>query len=543
MITRAREIEMKLIMPVVSAAVVVGVVAVLVVVGALPTIAAFLAAQIDSLVPATMRTLVTVSLGVTATIAILVLLPIFFIWFERKVAAHIQDRLGPMRVGWHGVVQSFADGLKLLFKEDIIPEKVDRTLFKLAPYLVVAGTFAAFAVIPWGRDLVVADLNIGILYIVAITSFNTIGILMAGWASANKYALYGGMRSVIITDVFQFVILLGGAIATIVIITVKLGGFGWWPTQWAPNWDTQPVFSADPTVRATALGAIIAVIIWWVCTAGSDQVVIQRYLATPNAKTARRSFLTNMFADLTVTAVLACVGFALLGFFRANPQYLPSDATVSENADKLFPHFITNFLSPGFAGLVVAGMFAAAMSSLDSGINSIVTVFTTDFLPRLRRKSITDKQKLKLAKYLVLAIGVGVVLISSMMGKVPGNIIEVTNKTNGLFVGPLFVLFLLALFVPFSNAFGAFFGTLYGFIAAAVWGYWDLIANDESWRLTFQWITVVSLVAGVGSGVLLSWLWSRRKSYLAATGCYMVAVVPLLAVIGYVVFLSVTSRL
>jgi NADH-quinone oxidoreductase subunit H len=128
-------------------------------------------------------------------VVVLTLLPIFFIWFERKVAAHTQDRLGPMRVGWHGVLQSLADGIKLIFKEDIIPEKADRPLFKLAPYLVVTGTFAAFAVIPWGADLVVSDLNIGLLYVVAISSLNSIGLLMAGWASDNKYSLYGGMRS------------------------------------------------------------------------------------------------------------------------------------------------------------------------------------------------------------------------------------------------------------------------------------------------------------------------------------------------------------
>ncbi len=135
------------------------------------------------------------SIGVGATVAVLSLLPIFFIWFERKVAAHTQDRLGPMRVGWHGVLQSFADGIKLLLKEDIIAENVDRPLFKLAPALVVAGTFAAFAVIPWGAGLVISDLNIGLLYIVAITSLNVIGILMAGWSSGNKYSLYGGVRS------------------------------------------------------------------------------------------------------------------------------------------------------------------------------------------------------------------------------------------------------------------------------------------------------------------------------------------------------------
>lgn len=194
MITRARQIEMKIV-PVISAAVLVGVLAALVVVGALPLIASFLDAQIEAFVPAGFRPLVRSILGVAGTVVILLLLPIFFIWFERKVAAHTQDRLGPMRVGWHGVLQSFADGIKLFFKEDIIPANTDRTLFRLAPYLVVAGTFAGFAVIPWSAGLVVSDLNIGLLYIVAITSVNAIGILMAGWASGNKFSLYGGMRS------------------------------------------------------------------------------------------------------------------------------------------------------------------------------------------------------------------------------------------------------------------------------------------------------------------------------------------------------------
>ncbi len=194
MTTKARQIEMK-ILPVVSAAVVIGAAAFLVIVGAIPIIASLLSTQIEALVPAPYRVLVMKSIGVGATVAVLSLLPIFFIWFERKVAAHTQDRLGPMRVGWHGILQSFADGIKLLLKEDIIAENVNRPLFKLAPALVVAGTFAAFAVIPWGAGLVISDLNIGLLYIVAITSVNVIGILMAGWSSGNKYSLYGGVRS------------------------------------------------------------------------------------------------------------------------------------------------------------------------------------------------------------------------------------------------------------------------------------------------------------------------------------------------------------
>jgi NADH-quinone oxidoreductase subunit H len=194
MITRQRQIEMK-ILPIVSAAVIIGAAGLVIAIGALPAIAGLVAGLIESYVPEELAPAVGRGLGVAAIVGFLSLFPIFAIWFERKVAAHIQDRLGPMRVGWHGVLQSFADGIKLLFKEDIIPAEGDKPLFRLAPYLVVAGTFAAFAVIPWADGLVVSDLNIGLLYIVAIGSFNAIGILMAGWASNNKYSLFGGMRS------------------------------------------------------------------------------------------------------------------------------------------------------------------------------------------------------------------------------------------------------------------------------------------------------------------------------------------------------------
>jgi NADH-quinone oxidoreductase subunit H len=206
------------ILPFISAGVLLAAVGFLVVVGALPLLAGFLSNQIEAFVPPDLQAFVATAIGVGATVAILTLLPIFFIWFERKVAAHTQDRLGPMRVGWHGVLQSFADGIKLIFKEDIIPENADRPLFKLAPYLVVVGTFAAFAVIPWGADLVLSDLNIGLLYIVAITSLNSIGLLMAGWASDNKYSLYGGMRSAAQMVSYEI-----PTVLTLLVVVVQVG--------------------------------------------------------------------------------------------------------------------------------------------------------------------------------------------------------------------------------------------------------------------------------------------------------------------------------
>jgi NADH-quinone oxidoreductase subunit H len=120
----------------------------------------------------------------------------FLIWWERKISAHIQVRFGPMRVGgWHGWAQSIADGIKLLLKEDIIPAGADKPVFVLAPMVVFAAAFAAYVVIPFGPGLIVQDLNIGILYIIAISSLAVVGIIMAGWSSNNKYAALGALRS------------------------------------------------------------------------------------------------------------------------------------------------------------------------------------------------------------------------------------------------------------------------------------------------------------------------------------------------------------
>jgi len=115
-------------------------------------------------------------------------------WVERRVWARIQSRVGPNRVGPQGILQWLADGVKNLLKEDVVPAAADRFLFVLAPYVVVAGFTASFVAIPFAASFIVADLDIGILYITAVTSLVVAGILMAGWASNNKWSLLGGMR-------------------------------------------------------------------------------------------------------------------------------------------------------------------------------------------------------------------------------------------------------------------------------------------------------------------------------------------------------------
>jgi NADH-quinone oxidoreductase subunit H len=120
---------------------------------------------------------------------------LFAVWLERKVSAHMQDRLGPMRVGWHGSLQLFADMIKLILKEDILPNSIDRPLFKLAPVLTFAGCYAAFAAIPFSSYYIGSNLDLGIFFIIGISGLVVAGILMAGWSSNNKYSLLGAMRA------------------------------------------------------------------------------------------------------------------------------------------------------------------------------------------------------------------------------------------------------------------------------------------------------------------------------------------------------------
>ena len=161
-------------------------------------------------------------------VAIVPLIPLVLVLAERKVSAFIQDRTGPMRVGPWGILQTLADGVKLLFKEDLIPPYGDRVLFRLAPYIIVCFSLAVFVAIPFGGiDLddeqyvfIVSNLNIGIFYIMAVSSVIVIGVIMAGWASNSKWSLLGSLRSA--AQMVSYEIPIGLSILAVIMVVQTL---------------------------------------------------------------------------------------------------------------------------------------------------------------------------------------------------------------------------------------------------------------------------------------------------------------------------------
>jgi len=157
-------------------------------------------------------------------------------WVERRIAGRMMSRIGPNRVGPQGFLQWLADGLKLFLKEDIVPCGADGPLYRMAPYFVFAGMFGTFVALPFGASLVAADLNVGIYYLIAVTAFVVIGIIMGGWSSNNKWALFGGIRSAAQLVSYEIpsgltilvVVLIAGSLSTQEIIKAQ----GGWPWNW-----------------------------------------------------------------------------------------------------------------------------------------------------------------------------------------------------------------------------------------------------------------------------------------------------------------------
>ncbi len=311
------------------------------------------------------------------------------------------------------------------------------------------------------------------------------------------YTSLGGLRAVVFTDVVQTFILLGAAMFTIVLIGARLGFSSFIPEipQGIPEtWVKWKWFA--PGERASFITACMGMFIWYFCTAGSDQMAIQRYLSTRNEKSARSGYKTSLICNFVVELFLISVGLGLLAYFRANPGQILGGSTIAKTADKLFPHFIVIGLPVGLTGLALAGLLAAAMSSLSSGVNSACLVISRDFVDRYKKNPISEHAKVTLAKLISVAIGVVIVALSLVFRHIRGNLTELVFKTCNLLTAALFIPFSMALFVSWAKEWATFAGTLAATATAVLVGFSAEIFGG-AFKIPFVWIMPSSFVVGI----------------------------------------------
>ena len=276
------------------------------------------------------------------------------------------------------------------------------------------------------------------------------------------YTTLGGIRAVIWTDVIQFFVLMIGAFFT-------MGAVAWMTDSGVGDWiavsqqykhEEVAWFDWDVRTRSTVFTISLAMFFWFICTHGSNQVALQRYFTVKDVSAARKSYLVSAVASIFIGVTLAGVGVSLMYFIQ---QYdLPAKAgldsavnTIRNDAqDRIFPQFISLYLPDGLRGMVVAALFAAAMSTIDSGANSASTIVTVDFLRRFSSRQLSDREELKRARKLTAMSGVIVVIYTVMLYHVSKgtDIITLCQKGFNCFLGPLGALFVLGMFSKRASA-------------------------------------------------------------------------------------------
>lgn len=350
----------------------------------------------------------------------------------------------------------------------------------------------------WMASIMYVTIDVALLSVVPIDkSFAPfIGIFLI--LVAIIYTSMGGMKAVVVTDVIQSLIFLSGAFLCIIVAAIEYESlFGWLPDHWLTLWSA-PEIRFDLTERLTVGNAVLTLFLWYICTAGGDQTAIQRYLSTRDVQAARKTLRVSLYTNLLAKILLALVGLAVLAFFMKNVHLQEYGKTIEEQADLLFPRFILVGLPKGLSGLMIAALFAAAMSSLSSGLNSVSTVVSEDIIKRFNFNFLGQLNELQKIKVLSYVIGVIVMLLSLFVGNVEGNLIDVINKVVNLFVAPLFVLFFMAFFVKRANSNSTFIAGLVSISTGIAIAFFGLFG------ITVLWILPMSMIVGIVVGLTLS---------------------------------------
>ena len=339
------------------------------------------------------------------------------------------------------------------------------------PTRIMAASFCVCLLLGWmavvvltasGAMVEIANLQLGWFFSSDSDDADMHAVILGIGLFSVLYTTLGGLRAVVWTDVVQFFVLLVGAFFTMGVIAWKTeSGLGDWLT-FSKGYTFEKVewFSWDVTNRSTVFSISIGMLFWHACTHGANQVALQRYFSVKDVGAARRSFLVNALSSIGLGVLLAGVGLALM-YFVLNDGFVSGDMLQTQEQlqsddlgertiaqKRVFPQFIRLYLPSGMRGLVIAALFAAAMSTIDSGANSISTIVTVDFLRRNRSETSTVQAELKTARILTASMGLVIVAVTVWLHHLSKetNIIDLCQLGFNCFLGPLGGLFVLAMF-------------------------------------------------------------------------------------------------
>ncbi|MCS6953175.1 MAG: sodium/solute symporter [Bryobacterales bacterium] len=383
---------------------------------------------------------------------------------------------------------------------EYLEQRYSAGLRRLAAAIFSVRTLTWMALVVYSCSLAVAEM----------TGWNLYGTIAVTGLLTTFYAAAGGLRTVIWTDNLQLWILAGGAIAIPASIWIRtgMGPAGWWELFTQAGHADVHVFSLDPTVRLTVFSAILSQVFWSACTQGSDQLAMQRYLATPSLRAARRTAWAYLVLNLAVVGLLVVSGLALFAFYYRGSGLAPAEfqRQFAPRADTLLARFIVEELPAGAVGLLLAALLAAAMSSFSSGINSLAAVVSGDLLTPQGRRARDERASLRLAKAASTASGLAAVALAMLTAwavqRTDWNLIDLSQRLNHLFVGPLAVLFFAGLLLPRVGVRAALGGFLAGSVCSV------LVAFGSGWLglarpISFTWLVPGSFVTGFGTAMAL----------------------------------------
>lgn len=309
------------------------------------------------------------------------------------------------------------------------------------------------------------------------------------------YTTFGGMRAVIWTDVMQLIVLVGGQLTILLIALSKVpGGMAQVIELGKQGGRLNLSFSPDPTVRLTLWGLLIGAAFMHLVQMATDQVSVQRYLSAKSMKVAQRGLWMKLAMTLPVTSVFYGTGLVLYAFYQVQGD--PLVAGKIQKADQILPYFVINELPHGIPGLFIAAIYAASMSTISAGINSLTSASLVDFYQRLwKRPDLSEKNQLNIARWLTFIYGTLVIALAFLVQRL-GTLLEATNKVIGLIGGPLVGLFLLGILFPRATARGALVGW-FGGLAMTIW---VCFGTD----ISFLWYAMSGCIVTIVIGLVVS---------------------------------------